>query len=135
MGYAVQVCFRGTPGVHFIVITVSPSRSSFIGVFCFVILYYVRRMYGPSSECSGRKFSKICLTNNFFIPVSSFVSSLTGKNACFSQQRFVQMYLRSKMACLHLVSFGFLVEFSNSPTLGLLCEMIVVFIENIKLIS
>ena len=38
------------------------------------------------------------------------------------------------MACLHLVSFGFLVEFSNSPTLGLLCEMIVVVIENIKLI-
>ena len=50
------------------------------------------------------------------------------------------------MACLDLVRFGFAVEISNSPqytfstlvvsfTLSLSCKIIVVYIENFKLIS
>ena len=62
MGYAVQDCFRRTPGVHFIAIIVSLSRSSCM-VFYFIIFYNVRRgwCFSPSGECSDRKLTKTLL--------------------------------------------------------------------------
>jgi len=75
VGYAVQVCFRGTPGVHLIVIIVSPSRSSFM-MFNFIIFYYVqrRRCFCPSSECSGRKLTKTMLW--YVAPTQKYVQQI-----------------------------------------------------------
>ena len=92
--------FRGTPGVHFIVIIVSSSQASFM-VFYFIISYCVRRRWFFCPLVSvrqkiGKNFvmvccsnSKIWLANNLTSPFPSYVSSLTGKNACFSPQTLV----------------------------------------------
>ena len=58
--YAVQVFFGGTPGVHFIVIVVSPSQASFT-MFYFIISYCVRRrwFFCPSSECLAKNWQKL----------------------------------------------------------------------------
>ena len=83
----------------------------------FALRVSVRRKLGINIVMVCCPNSKMCfiIANNLTFPFPSYVSSLTGKNACFSPQRLVYVYLQSKMACLDLVRFGLSVEFSNSP--------------------
>ena len=54
MGYAFEVCLRGTPGIHFTVI-VSPSKASFRVFYLSFIMYWVGGVFTPRVSVPAEK--------------------------------------------------------------------------------
>ena len=76
---------------------------------------------------------KIWLANNLTSPFPSYVSCLTRKNACFLPQTCLSVFAVEN-GVSRSCTFRFVSDVFKLPTV-LSCGMVVVFIENIQLIS